>query len=420
MTNPNNKAAYPHCTPTDTANQPPPKSGLGFYRFVFDTIEELPEIQQMLDSITNRRRRARPGYSPRTMLRLFCLKFMLKEPYNNALLQRLEEAPRLRKLCDLDDEVPSESTVSRFFRYLTDHRRLIEDAIPSAVERMREHLPGLGDVVSIDGTDIEAYANPKRNPTIDETAEWGVRTPKNRVRQVNSPEYFFGYKMHLVADAIYDVPLSYRILPANKNESPQMPATVGKAQSAYEWLKPKYLVADRGYDSMANHKYLIEREITPIIHLRKPSRTKLHGGIYTAKGAPTCLGGREMTYVRTDPETGKHLYRCPAGGCERFKKKNIFVQCNDSHWEDPADNLRVIGVVARQSQEWKNLFNMRTGIERYFSSGKRSRLLNQHQYLGIEKIKTHVALSMLTYLATMYTHIMAGDSKRMRHMSIRI
>ena len=63
---------------------------------------------------------------------------------------------------------------------------------------------------------------------------------------------------------------------------------------------------------------------------------------------------------------------------------------------------------------------MRQGIERFFSSAKRSRLLDKHQYVDMRKIEAHVALSMLTYLATMYARIEAGDADRMRHMRIQV
>ena len=130
-----------------------------------------------------------------------------------------------------------------------------------------------------------------------------------------------------------------------------------------------------------------------------------------------------MTYVRTDSETGQHLYRCPAGGCEKFQKgqgKSIFSRCEDSHWEDPQDNLRVIGVVPRQSQLWRDLYRKRQGIERFFGSAKRSRLLDKHQYIGIRKARTHVALTILAYATTMYTRICADDGEHMRHMRIRV
>ena len=90
--------------------------------------------------------------------------------------------------------------------------------------------------------------------------------------------------------------------------------------------------------------------------------------------------------------------------------------CGDQHWENPEDNLRVISVVARASSEWKKMYRKRTIIERGFSSLKRSRLLDKHQYLTQRKIRTHAALSVLTYVATMLAHVLAGDVERIRRM----
>ena len=414
-----NEAAYRHCTPHDTTTQLPPKSGYGFLRFILDTIEGLPEVQEMLKAIARSRRRARPGYTPSSMLRLFCLKHLLNEQYNLQTLQRLEASPQLRDLCGFDS-LPSDSTLSRFFRRLTEHQGVTR-AVGNMVERLRTELPDLGTVTSIDGTDIEAYGNPDRNPRIDEDAVDGIRTAKSKSRRDADTERYYGYKLIMLADATYDVPLAYRLVPANASEYRQLRPSVEEAQATFEWLKPEYLIGDRGYDSVANHKFLVGRGIAPIIHIRKPINSKLHDGIYTTLGAPTCLGGKEMTYVRTDPETGKHLYRCPASGCEKFKSgKNVFMHCKDSHWENPADNVRVIGVVARKSKEWSDLYKLRQGVERFFSSAKRSRLLDKHLYLEMQKIETHVALSVLTYLGTMYARIKAGDEEKMRHMRIRV
>ena len=392
MSQPISASAYKHITPTHARGQPP-KSGYGFLRFVLDSIEELPKAQDFIKKINYQRRNTRPGYSPAAMLRLLCLKYLLNERYNVQLLERLRASPALLKLCGLES-LPSESTMSRFFRHISDHVELIEDAMPNMVNLLREKRRDIGRIVSQDSTDIEAYANPNRNPVIDGDAKWGVRTPKNRSK-AREVESFFGYKLHLLSDAVHDVPLSYVLLPANENDSPQLPQVVRKAQQTYDWLKPEYLLADRGYDAQSNHEFLVKRGIAPIIHIRKPAHTKLHDGVYGTMGAPTCLGGMEMTYVRTDSETGQHLYRCPAGGCEKFQKgqgKSIFSRCEDSHWEDPQDNLRVIGVVPRQSQLWRDLYRKRQGIERFFGSAKRSRLLDKHQYIGIRKARTHVAL----------------------------
>ena len=399
----------------------PPKSGYGFLRFVLDSIEELPKIQEFIDDVTHKRRNSRPGYPAGAMVRIFCLKYLLNERYNVQLLERLRASPTLLKLCGLES-LPSESTMSRFYRLISELVELIEDALPNMVNLVREVRPDVGKIGSIDSTDIEAYANPNRNPPVDEDATWGVRTPKNRSK-AKEVETFYGYKMHLIADAVHDVPLAYVLLPANENDSPILPQVVSKAQQTYDWLRPEFLVADRGYDALSNHEFMVNRSITPIIHIRKPAHTKLHDGVYDAMGAPTCLGGRAMVYVRTDAETGKHLYQCPTEGCKKFKKgegKSIFARCSDSHWENPQDNLRVIGVVPRRSQLWRDLYRKRQGIERFFGSAKRSRLLNKNQYVTIQKLRTHVALSLLTYIATMYGRVKAGDSERMRHMRIRV
>ena len=63
---------------------------------------------------------------------------------------------------------------------------------------------------------------------------------------------------------------------------------------------------------------------------------------------------------------------------------------------------------------------MRTAIERYFRSAKHSRLLNQHQFLGIAKVSLHASVSRLAYLATVLARLKADDYAGMRHMTVRL
>ena len=51
---------------------------------------------------------------------------------------------------------------------------------------------------------------------------------------------------------------------------------------------------------------------------------------------------------------------------------------------------------------------------------KRSRLLDEHSYLGIKKIQLHASLSMLTYAATMLGRLLVGDYEGMREMRIQM
>ena len=102
----------------------------------------------------------------------------------------------------------------------------------------------------------------------------------NRSKRNRNTEFFNGYKLIMLADANHDIPLSYELAPANVNESPRLRPVVSEAQKTHDWLNPDYLVADRGYDSIANHKFLIKQDITPIIHIRKTTdKSELHDGI---------------------------------------------------------------------------------------------------------------------------------------------
>ena len=79
-----------------------------------------------------------------------------------------------------------------------------------------------------------------------------------------------------------------------------------------------------------------------------------------------------------------------------------------------------MGTLHRASEEWKEIFKRRTPIERHFSSAKHSRLLNQHQCLGLRRVSLHGRMSTLSYLLTAWGRLMSGDYKHMRHMHIRL
>ena len=127
-----------------------------------------------------------------------------------------------------------------------------------------------------------------------------------------------------------------------------------------------------------------------------------------------------MDYVETDAEEG-HLFRCPPEGCP-LKDKVLFTgHCKDQHYEKPeGELLRIVGLLPRCSEEWKTEYKKRTGIERYFSSVKHSRLLDQHREFNIIHMPLHVLMATLTYLATVLAHLQADDYAHMRHMRIKL
>ena len=299
------------------------------------------------------------------------------------------------------------------------------------IERLKESgiipadAPRLGEIIAFDATDVVAYANPKRKPSADQEARWGYRTPKNNSQGKGDKELFYGYKVHAGNDAYYGLPLYAAVAPANLNEGPRLRSDLDAMLKLHPDLKPRYLLADKGYHALYNFQHAVEKGITPIIDIPRPPRDKatkqrLYDGIYAADGRPTCVGQQPMDYLGTDTD-GAHWFRCPPGGCHLKDKLDWSRYCNDTHWEHPTDKLlRIMGIIPRFSSAWKELYQKRSSIERYFSSAKQSRLLNRHQCLGQAKVELHVSMATLAYALTALAHLEADDYENMGVMDIEL
>lgn len=362
----------------------------------------------------------RPPYPVSAMCRAVAAKYLLGIRYNVELVALLRSNPAIRDACGFGDTTPNESVVCRFFKRLSRHQDLFEAAIVRLVdrvaaairERKTERQPAPGSVVALDSTDIAAWADTCRQWQCDPQARWGIRT---NAQAKDSKEYFYGYKMHAICDAYYGIPLGFLILPANQSDSPQLPALVDMVRANHPSLPMRYALADRGYDAMSNYRHLDDAGIRSIILIRNTDKD----GLYTTDGRPKCVGGRAMDYVGSHRERG-HLFRCPPDGC-RLKQRLAFgYRCDGESYENPdeGDLLRRVGRTPRAGRRWRRLYRWRTAVERLFGSLKQSRLLNQHRYRGIRKVRLHAALSTLTYLATMLHRVQTTGLDGMRRMRL--
>ena len=117
----------------------------------------------------------------------------------------------------------------------------------------------------------------------------------------------------------------------------------------------------------------------------------------------------EMEYVRSDPDRG-HLYRCPRGGCHLRGRKGV-KYCSDEFWENRRDNPRLFGPLRQQSQAWKDLYRKRQTVERTFKSMKESRRLEKHFVRGLANAALHIAMSVLSYSATVLVNLLSGAAQ---------
>ncbi len=344
------------------------------------------------------------------MWRACLASYILGLTSTDALIRQLEEDTKLRRACGFGATLPHRTTFNRFFVRLADYQDLVDKCLADMVPQFSELLPGLGEKVAVDSTTVRSHSHPTRKSkltrkTSDPEASW---TAKPSDRRKDAKEWFWGYKLHMMVDAVYGVPLYCYTTTASKNDSPELPKILDGARGTLNCLNPQRVMADRGYDSQANHEAVLDRGGVLIAPARRPpSEDVLHEGVYTVEGVPTCLGVVPMVYERSAPKLG-HLYRCRREGCHLLAKKGRRY-CNQEFWVNRSDNLRLFGPIRKDSAEWKSLYSLRQSVERVFKSLKESRRLERHCFRGLRKVGLHAAMSVLGFAATLLVKLRAKE-----------
>ena len=73
-----------------------------------------------------------------------------------------------------------------------------------------------------------------------------------------------GFKAHIICDVDTELPVSFSVTKANYSERVAMKELI-KAFESYQKNKAKYILLDRGYDSLDIIKYLKGKEINPVV-----------------------------------------------------------------------------------------------------------------------------------------------------------
>ena len=244
------------------------------------------------------------------------------------------------------------------------------------------------------------YPNePSHLPCSSLTHPAAVLTPSIGVlRWIRGKEWIFGFKYHLLVDAVYGVPIIGFTTTASRNDSPELPRLLDKAETSFGWFKPAAVICDKGYDAQSNYVDVVARGAAPVIAIRKLPNDELRDGIYTDQGVPTCVGMAEMDYIGTRPGQG-HLYRCPPQGC-RLKARKGVRYCHDTEWVNRPDDPKVFGPIRRASNLWKALYRLRQTVEGVFKTLKESRRLERHCTRGLKAIGLHATMAVLVFQAT--------------------
>ena len=146
----------------------------------------LTDYEPLFDRLRQYNRTGRPPFPVEAMWRAVLTKYLLGLRYYAELVDLLRTNTRVCDLCGFEQGTPNASVVCRFFKRLTYHQDLVEQAIHRLVDNVAEAVnerrdakrPLVGRALAIDSTDIPAWVDTQKKPYSDPSAKWGVRTER--------------------------------------------------------------------------------------------------------------------------------------------------------------------------------------------------------------------------------------------------
>ena len=318
------------------------------------------------------------------------------------------------------------------------------------VKQLKKVLPDLGRILAVDSKAVNsagksAKKNMPPDGRRDTDANWGKKSYKGRTRSGKlweKTKKWFGYKIHLIADAVYELPLYYDVTRANVSDGVMLlPMMKDLKQKQPEIIEDaEYCDCDRGYDSEENNRELYDSyKIKPVIGIRRMwkdgEKTRVldetksdnivydeNGGIYCVSSDPSGKSGTEMramVYDGFEEARSTLKYRCPARfyGFDCPELKN----CGSSDYGRVVrvninKNRRLFTPLPRNSVKWLKIYNKRTAVERINSRLDVSFGFERHYIRGIKKMKMRNCLALIVMLSMALGSIMEKQPEKMRSL----
>lgn len=200
----------------------------------------------LLEALRGPIRRGPKGHSIQVLWRCYVAKYRMGLASTDALIRALHDNPYLAKVCGIEspDAIPHKSTFSRFFAKLSKRAYLtqVKNVSRSLVRHSYATLPGFGQRVAMDSTTIQAWSNGGKAIKSDPDAGWSIKRNTH-----GKTKYVYGYKVHLLVDCEYELPIAANISAGNAHDAKRASNLLSEARHTYSRFRPKFVIADKGY-----------------------------------------------------------------------------------------------------------------------------------------------------------------------------
>lgn len=407
-------------------------------------VEHMPD-EELMQTLEKDRGNGRDDYPIRAMWNSILAGVVFEHPSNESLIRELSRNGQLRFMCGFrsNKDVPESYVYSRFFKKLFKKEQMINDIFDTLVDELEILLPRFGENLAIDGKAISSLAggknkNKKVDGRRDTDASWGVKEYKG-IREDGTAwskiVKWFGYRLHLIVDSDYELPVAFELTKAPASEVKQAHDMIDDLTKEHPELieRCETLAADRGYDDIKFHEKLwSDHGIKPIIDIRNmwkdPDKTRqlkdYENVVYDYKGSVYCVC----------METGTQREMC-VGGFEKDRKKQGTLKklCPVIHYGtkckyiekcqvskgiriDITLDQRVFCPIDRASYKWDRYYKKRTSVERVNGRLDESFGFEKHYIRGLKKMKIKCGIALCVMLAMAVGRIKEGQADKMRSL----
>ena len=421
----------------------------------------LPD-ENMVSFLEQRRGKGRDDYPIRPMWNAVIAGIVYQHPSAAALLRELRRNGELRQLCGFDpflgeQAVPTKDAFSRFLELLIEHADFLSEMFHELVDELKKELPDLGVKTAVDSKAIPSFGKPVRDEEKrmeedrrrDTDADWGTKTYKGTHKDGTTWEKivkWFGYKLHLLVDSKYELPLAFELTEASAGDSPHLVPLVEDVQENHPDIHDdmEETAEDKGYDSAENNAALYDDHgIKPVIDTRQMWKTKKLETLFPNRYDVFCYDEsgrvychcpserrgedelRELAFVGFEKDRMTLKYRCPAAAFG-FECKGR-VECEDLSPVGVGGFGRVVRVpleldrriftpIARHTDKWEKSYDRRTSVERVNSRLDQVLGFEHHTIRGKAKMEMRLSLALVVMLAMALGRIQIGQTEKMRSL----
>lgn len=352
-----------------------------------DYFKKIESIFITLPMVDKYRSMGRPPHPQSAMLNALIFKNLRGIPNLTELVREIRLYPALAQVCGFNS-FPSKERFSSFLKSTPNQ------FFQSIRERLAKELFLLkeisGKYISIDScpvispvkqnnlkTIVSNRFDKKLPPKGDPESGLGIYVTFAKEKKI---QYFWGYKNHILNDAVSELPIMEITKPANIHDSRLL---IPQFQSLKERLPAeiKAVVADSAFDSYPIIEFIAKKLKAKPIIARNPRGDRSPEFKLSPKNIPICMAGLELT------NWGKYYYKkrncirqkfvCPIKASKKLSKKFGFCPWNHPNFFNKrfgcVVNLRIDAdtsirnSIDYNSKTFKRLYALRTSSERIFS-----------------------------------------------------